>query len=566
MCLKKGWVFMTVLALLTFVGQASAGPNANAMVTVDLIGDGGTGNQIDDGITSGTVSGQGTNIALEVFAKGVTTPLAGVRVIFDFDPAILTFNKAENSAFLGAIPEATGINLGSNTPVTLPPSGFLARAEFTTAVDVTDKQFTLGIKAVTLAQTASSSDVITTTTVISFNEPAGTASTNPGDFDGNRLVNEMDFLAFSQVFGTSVGDVGFDDRMDFDGNGLVNVADFLAFIQVFGKTYPTGGGQSGDVASQREALVALYNATNGPNWGRNTNWLTNNDIATWYGVEVSDGSVTALNLVEDNLAGEIPTELGNLSNLTQLDLSQNELSGTIPSQLGNLTNLTQLDLRQNELSGTIPSQLGNLTNLRSLSLGINQLTGSIPTELGNLSNLTELWLNDNQLSGEIPAVLGNLTNLRSLSLSSNQLDGKISAVLGNLTNLRNLRLHTNQLSGEIPTELGNLTNLTLLSIWGNQLRGKIPEELGNLTNLKWLWLNDNQLSGEIPTELGNLSSLVNLSLSGNQLTGTLPQSLTGLTKLRTFSFNNTELCAPLDAAFQTWLEGIAQTSGSNCSE
>ena len=181
MLLKKGLLFIITLALLAFAGQASAGPNANATVSLDLIANAGTGNQIDNRVTSGTVSGQDTKIAVEVFAKGVTTTLIGVVVIFDFDPAILTFGKAENSAFPFNIPETTGTNFASATPVILPESGFLARAEFTTAVDVTDKAFTLGIKEVTLAESLASSDVITTTNVISFNEPTS------GEFAGLKL-------------------------------------------------------------------------------------------------------------------------------------------------------------------------------------------------------------------------------------------------------------------------------------------------------------------------------------------------------------------------------------------
>ncbi len=180
---KKRLSFITALALLVFAGQASAGPNANATLSLDLIPDGGAGNKTDDGVTSGTVSGQGTKIAFEIFAKGVTTPLVGVVVIFDFDPAVLTFDKAENSAFAFVVPEpdSTGTNFASATPVTLPESGFLARAEFTTAMDVTDKTFTLGIKMVSLAQSVALIDEITTTNVISFNEPV------TGEFEGLQL-------------------------------------------------------------------------------------------------------------------------------------------------------------------------------------------------------------------------------------------------------------------------------------------------------------------------------------------------------------------------------------------
>lgn len=160
MLIKKGLLFFTALAFLAFAGQASAGPNANATVTIDLVADGGAGNQMDEGVHSGNVSGQGTKIAVEVFAKGVTTPLIGVKIEFDFKAEELKLDKVENSAFLFAIPEATGVNFAGTAPVTLPESGFLGRAEFSTVADVTDMEFYLGIKAVTLAETAAASDVI----------------------------------------------------------------------------------------------------------------------------------------------------------------------------------------------------------------------------------------------------------------------------------------------------------------------------------------------------------------------------------------------------------------------
>ena len=38
------------------------------------------------------------------------------------------------------------------------------------------------------------------------------------------------------------------------------------------------------------------------------------------------------------------------------------------------------------MTGEIPSELGGLSNLRMLSLDNNRLTGEIPPELGGLSN------------------------------------------------------------------------------------------------------------------------------------------------------------------------------------
>ena len=51
-----------------------------------------------------------------------------------------------------------------------------------------------------------------------------------------------------------------------------------------------------------------------------------------------------------------------------------QLTGSIPSEIGNLTNLTYLNLGGNQLTGEIPSEIGNLTNITYLNLGSNQLT------------------------------------------------------------------------------------------------------------------------------------------------------------------------------------------------
>ena len=146
-----------------------------------------------------------------------------------------------------------------------------------------------------------------------------------------------------------------------------------------------------DSAEDRAVLVELYNATDGANWTNNTNWLSDEPMREWHGVVTDDeGRVAVLFLASNQLTGEIPTELGNLSSLTQLSLSINQLTGEIPTELGNLSSLTRLSLSSNQLTGEIPTELGNLSSLQRLWLNNNQLTGEIPTELGNLSNLTQL--------------------------------------------------------------------------------------------------------------------------------------------------------------------------------
>ena len=167
------------------------------------------------------------------------------------------------------------------------------------------------------------------------------------------------------------------------------------------------------------ALVALYNATDGPNWSYSYNWLTG-PVATWYGVTVSDLRVRELNLLGNNLAGPLPPEIGALTALKYLILQDNEIPGPLPPELGQLVALVDLDLEGNILTGPIPPELGQLTNLEYLNFQTvdawtqeswNELSGSIPPELGSLTNLKELLLDSNPLTGPIPLSFTNLKNL-----------------------------------------------------------------------------------------------------------------------------------------------------------
>ncbi len=263
--------------------------------------------------------------------------------------------------------------------------------------------------------------------------------------------------------------------------------------------------------TERGALVALYEATDGANWVESDNWLTNEPLASWSGVVTdSNGKVSELNLAVNGLKGQIPN-LSALTDLKILDLSLNPLTGPIPN-MSALTQLTRLDLGFNDLSGQIPDPSA-LTNLTVLALKANQLTGSIP-DLSALSNLTALDLEGNGLSGTVPDMSAH-AKLIDLNLGHNQLTGPIPGQ-GALSNLRTLALNNNQLTEEIP-DLDGLTGLMRLDLHSNQLTGSIPE-LGALAELTWLDLHSNQLTGQIP-DLSALTYLSRLSLHSNQLSG-----------------------------------------------
>ena len=402
-------------------------------------------------------------------------------------------------------------------------------------------------------------------------------------------------------------------KADFDGDGTATWQEFGYQFRV-----PAVVG-IGSVATDRAALVALYYATGGDNWTNNTNWLSDKPVGAWHGVttRINDGRVTGLDLSENNLSGRIPAELEGLKLLIELSLHRNQLAGPIPSQLASMDNLQQLHLSRNNLTGEIPAFLGGMTSLSRLHLNHNGFTGAVPAELGNRATLTSLLLQSNPgLTGKLPQSLTGMTGLQRFHFQDTGLCypkgtslatwiAGVSDVKGNdceraalvalyhatdgdnwtnntnwlsdqpvgewhgvsfgsgTSRVRNLVLPNNNLSGTIPVELSDLAELRNLNLSGNNLTGEIPPGLGN-TNVVQLSLNDNNLSGRLPSALfedrvypAYPHHFRDLDLRDNSgLTGPLPRSLMDANPAYTLLFTGTGLCAPADAEFQTWLNGL----------
>ena len=305
------------------------------------------------------------------------------------------------------------------------------------------------------------------------------------------------------------------------------------------------------LAKEKAALIAIYNALDGDNWNNNTNWCSDKPIDEWYGVSVDykSGYVIRLELYFNNAQGEIPSEIENLEHLTYLRIGDTKISH-IPKEIGKLINLNYLSIGGHAVK-TTPKEIDNLVHLTSIDLWGENVVDFQPT-LSTLVNLIYARVTINSGTGFISG-LAELKNLKSLSYSSNMT--QFPDEIRRMTQLERLDFTYSNMQGvTIPSWLSELTNLKYLSLFGCGLIGEIPEDLGNLVKIEQLELGVNNLSGSIPSSFSNLKQLRELNIKYNNLSGEIPESIVGMPWFQyrwgeivlgnQFSLDNIKLCGP----------------------
>ncbi|MAA95114.1 MAG: hypothetical protein CML21_11470 [Rheinheimera sp.] len=225
----------------------------------------------------------------------------------------------------------------------------------------------------------------------------------------------------------NAGDGIFAGQWFFDGNATELVfADSVVRVLPRNDDYCTELNNPVVPLSQCNALVQLYYDTLGQSWLNNQGWLEPAvSLCNWAGVSCSSGQITALDLSNNNLTGELPSALAGLTAITELDLSFNSLTGDFPAVLLQLQTLQQLSLWQNGFSGAIPAAISELSALNQLDLSFNNFSGNLPSSLGQVAGLQRLFVESNQLSGAVPSALAALSNLQILWLADNNFSGTL---------------------------------------------------------------------------------------------------------------------------------------------
>ena len=272
-------------------------------------------------------------------------------------------------------------------------------------------------------------------------------------------------------------------------------------------------------------------------------------------------TVTRISLSSNNLAGPLPAELGALARLdapsSRCLFRETTSPGRFRQSWGD-SPPWRLYLYQNQLSGEIPSQLASLSRLELLRIEDNELSGAIPPDVVRLPELTNLWLSGNALTGGLPPEIGEAVSMRNLLLSGNpELRGLLPRSLLALDYLRVLDYDDTGLCAQIDDKfqewlegvpggeraecdigeveqlvLAHLHELTGGASWTNQ-GGWVSDvpvdewfgvtaDAGRVVKIS---LPANGLQGPLPGEITNLGELTAIDLDGKDLMGDLPASM-----------------------------------------
>ena len=298
-------------------------------------------------------------------------------------------------------------------------------------------------------------------------------------------------------------------------------------------------------STDRAALVALYEATGGEDWKRTDNWLSDKPLEQWYGITTDQsGRVIGINLSDNDLAGPLPKELGDLAGLVSLRAQDNKLTGSIPAELGNLGSLRTLWLSDNRLTGTLPEQLHGAVNLIVLLIANNRLDGA----LSQAALHWGLFFLD---------VSGNETLCVPGTRRFEVWTRNMVAFDGSWCHEKDIEV----LAGLYEATGGD--NWTVTEGWftGLDLSAWFGVTTDSVGRVRRLYLPYNGLSGSLPEEVAELISMAHLDIRGNDLEGSLPKALMDL-PMREFRYRDTELCAPDDPAFLRWLNSIDTHEGT----
>ncbi len=329
-------------------------------------------------------------------------------------------------------------------------------------------------------------------------------------------------------------------------------------------------------------LVQLYNQMGGDFW--NTSWDLNEPVSTWYGIGVSCGAVSSINLSANNLTGTLPSSILGLSRISEPNFSlniggnrlgfdsaedfvglisnftyspQSKIYSSSSETIGqsesiSFTSETEGDFNsyqwykdQTPITGATNPTF-NITNATISDAGIYvcQVTNTVATRLTlerrPITLNVEGFVNPTD-SLALVAIFeqtgGTTTWTDPWDLTQPVSTWEGVTLSGD--KIRELDFSSRNMTGILPNVFDNdlFSELRYLSFFDNNLEGQIPASIGTITTLTYLDLDKNNFEGAVPASFGSLVNLQALWLSRNDLTS-LPNEIGNLRSLQNLYLND----------------------------
>jgi len=266
----------------------------------------------------------------------------------------------------------------------------------------------------------------------------------------------------------------------------------------------------------REALIKLYESTNGDNWTNNDNWCSDKPVEEWYGVAKDANGKYGLALYNNNLTGTVEQEFPEC--VIGLNFGSNKLTSI---NVSGCAKLVKLYCDNNQLTSV---NVSGCTALDGLTCDENQLTY---LNVEGCTSMRILYVRDCQLSS---LDVSNCSALWRLWCDRNQLT---SLNVSGCTSLTDLHCNNNQLTS---LDVSDCTLLEDFSCSGNRFA---LLDVSSCTLLKSLHCYDHQLAS---LKIKGSKSLKEIKCDGDQLMSLDVSGCTGLWNL-SYDSNLTELNA-----------------------
>ncbi|KAM5553280.1 hypothetical protein ABKV19_025482 [Rosa sericea] len=229
------------------------------------------------------------------------------------------------------------------------------------------------------------------------------------------------------------------------------------------------------------SLKAFMQQHNRLNQGQYLKWNQSDNPCEWPRISCNDDNrVSAVDLSNSKISGEVFGNFSALTALSHLDLSMNTLGGAIPEDLSQCQSLKYLNLSHNILEGEM--KLQGFSQLEVLDLAVNRFYGDMNIRFpGICKNLVVANDSTNSFTGRIDQCFDECLNLQYLDLSSNSFSGDLWVGF----TIREFSVSENYLSGpgHLPSIFNGSFSLVNLDLSQKEFSGEVAKGISNCWNL-----------------------------------------------------------------------------------